>query len=245
MKSLKYLSVAAIATAALAAGSAFADQDNAQDGMNPNTQSGSGMHQRFDGDHGQRMGNRMLEQYLRTDLSDTEKSALQTLEQSHRDAMKALFQNAGSGTVDQTSVKALQDQYITSVLPYIATDKQDAFKQSFANMPKMETNRSDRNEWNKGSDDNKKARSSVEKAATVLPAEVATALDNKLATIASDSEKLTWLAGVNTKIDALSARITAQKSKDLLAALKDLINTKIDALNNNSVDTATVNSLLQ
>ena len=82
-------------------------------------------------------------QYLRTDLSDTEKTSLATLEQSHMDAIKALFQNTQSGgtvttTTDfQAQMKTLQDQFVTSLLPYIATDKQDAFQQAMAAMPQM------------------------------------------------------------------------------------------------------------
>lgn len=77
-------------------------------------------------------------QYLRTDLSDTEKASLATLEQTHMDAVKALFQSTQSGgtTADlQAQMKTLQDQFVTALLPYIATDKQDAFKQAMTTMP--------------------------------------------------------------------------------------------------------------
>ena len=81
---------------------------------------------------------RSLSGYLRTDLTDAEKTALATLIQNHMDAIKALLQSASGSTNPadlQTQMKALQDQYITSLLPYIATDKQAAFQQAFAAMP--------------------------------------------------------------------------------------------------------------
>jgi hypothetical protein len=80
---------------------------------------------------------------------------------------------------------------------------------------------------------------------SILPASLIKALDAKIATFPDDASKITWLTAVNVKIDALAAKVSAQKSKDILAALKNLINERIDALNGNTVDTTTLGNLLQ
>ncbi len=95
-----------------------------------------------------------FKQYLRTDLSDTEKASLATLEKAHMEAVKALMDSTQSGSVTETDSKAqmkvLQDQFVTALLPYIATDKQDAFKQAMTTMPERHSEKMDREQ---GSDE--------------------------------------------------------------------------------------------
>lgn len=88
-------------------------------------------------------------QYLRADLTDAEKTTIKTLVQTHQDAIKALFQNTQTGTTmteRQTQMKALQDQFVTNLLPYIATDKQNTFQQAMTtSMPPMHREGNDNN----------------------------------------------------------------------------------------------------
>lgn len=79
----------------------------------------------------------------------------------------------------------------------------------------------------------------------LLPANISVLIDTKLATLSTNDTKLAWLNAVNQKIDALSAKVTAQRSKDILTALKDLLNQKIDAINNVGVDSSIINNILQ
>ena len=56
--------------------------------------------------------------------------------QNHKDIMMALVANNGSvklsGDEVQSQMKAEQDKFISSLLPYAATDKQDLFKADMA-----------------------------------------------------------------------------------------------------------------
>ncbi len=79
----------------------------------------------------------------------------------------------------------------------------------------------------------------------LLPASIYTAIDTKLASLSTNDLKLTWLNGVNQKIDVLATKVTSQKSKDILNALKDLLNQKIDIINNVGVDASILNQILQ
>lgn len=79
-----------------------------------------------------------LGQYLRTNLTDTEKATLETVMKTHKDAVEALFQSSGSGSVAMADVvsqlKILRDQFITSLLPYILPGKQEALTQFITTM---------------------------------------------------------------------------------------------------------------
>lgn len=80
---------------------------------------------------------------------------------------------------------------------------------------------------------------------SLLPANITSLVDARLASLSTNEAKIAWLNGINLKIDVLAAKVTAQKSKNILAELKDLLNQKIDAINNVEVDSSVLNNLLQ
>ena len=93
---------------------------------------------------GRHMGQGPIAQFLKTDLTDADKTNIQTIEKTYHDGLKELFKDlrpeSNSGTTDsgalataKTKAQTFKDTYINSMLPYIATDKQDTFKQFMAN----------------------------------------------------------------------------------------------------------------
>lgn len=250
----------AIATSAYT----FADEDNTS--MN-NTASGSmSMEQGHGKMHRQGTMNESFRQYLRTDLTDAEKTTLTTLEKTHRDTVKALMENTQSGSLIQadsdTQMKTMQSDFMTALLPYVATDKQDAFKSFMVTIPQSHSGMTWQNDDAKRNYRNTQSGSTVRPQNTIrenmasqrgstmqknslLPANISSLIDTKLASFSTDDTKLTWLNTINRKIDTLVTRVSAQKSKDLLAALKDLLNQKIDTIGSVGVDSSTINDLLQ
>ena len=71
------------------------------------------------------------------------------------------------------------------------------------------------------------------------------AIEKKLSTLSTNEAKLAWLNGVNAKIDALSAKVTSQNTKDMLSRVKSEIDQKIDELNGNAVTPDVFSNLLQ
>lgn len=82
------------------------------------------------------------------------------------------------------------------------------------------------------------------RANIALPTSVTTALDAKLSTFSSDSERVTWLGNVNTKIDAILPKISSTKNRAILESLHELISQKIDSLNGVSSSDSLLNSIL-
>ena len=71
------------------------------------------------------------------------------------------------------------------------------------------------------------------------------AIEKKLSSLSTNEAKLAWLNGVNAKIDALSAKVTSQNTKDMLSRVKSEIDQKIDELNGNAVTPDVISNLLQ
>ncbi len=191
----------------------------------------------------------IFDKYLKTDLTDTEKTALKDIIKAHDDAVKSILESnkssswSLSGTWVQNQIKTLRDEFITKLLPYIATDKQESFKTEMAEFPQNPW-KWDKNFWknmNGRESDNFKPNISQ----SMLPFNINKTLEAKLATFDSNDKKITWLTSINTKIDTLLSKITSQKNKNLLNALKDLINEKIDTLNWNTVDKTIIEDLLK
>lgn len=274
--------------AVVTAGITFADDTPVTTAPPPPTTTGSGEMHRWGWQRD------FWYQFIKKDLTDTEKTSLEALKKAHMDEMKT-FLDANKWKMSDTAVMeqylALQKKFLTSLLPYVASDKLDAYNKFIENMklwqtpPRHEgertgsgqTNKPERRDddhrvgsgatdrpehknsgswsidrrqnddkekvWNGRSGDKKEWNQ--QKTGVTLPASVAQALDNRLATFTDTESKLAWLNGVNAKIDALAAKVTSQKSKDLLNALKNLINSKIDDLNGNSIDSTTITNLLQ
>ncbi len=82
-------------------------------------------------------------------------------------------------------------------------------------------------------------------SANLLPANISVLIDTKLSTLSTSDAKLAWLNAINQKIDTLASKVTAQKSKNILAALKDLLNQKIDTINNVGVDSTLIDDILE
>ncbi|MBP8016803.1 hypothetical protein KAZ01_02235, partial [Candidatus Gracilibacteria bacterium] len=167
----------------------------------------------------------------------------------HDDAVKSILESnksssgSLSGTGVQNQIKTLRDEFITKLLPYIATDKQESFKTEMAEFP-QNPGKGDKNfgkNMNGRESDNFKPNISQ----SMLPFNINKTLEAKLATFDSNDKKITWLTSINTKIDTLLSKITSQKNKNLLNALKDLINEKIDTLNGNTVDKTIIEDLLK
>ena len=216
-----------------------------------------------------------ITQFIRTDLTDAEKTALKALMDQHKTDLSTFFTTNGSKLTDpavQAELKTLQDTFFNSLLTYVSADKVDNFKQAVANMklPMMgrvstpavyHWNRSGSGEVElprsgSGRLDNSQPHMNIPRKnqdqkennsgkQNVLPASITTLLDTKLATFSDDAARTTWLQGVNAKIDVLLAKVTSQKSKSILEALKNLINDKLDAFSGNAVDQSVITNLLQ
>lgn len=287
------LSALALAGLAATASAAFADEDQMEsqdrDSQNESEmgqesedsdarqESGPGeMRQGRDGSHmGQRFApNRpenangderaMLNQYLRTDLSDAERASLEAVLKRDREAAKKLAESLKNGDITreefETQAKAFRAKHIEAVLPYVATDKQDAFKSAVESRPliplrqgnvgpmngrdaaeRRDDRRADRQQGDREGRGNGVA--TVRKA-KLLPANIGATIDAKLSKFSTDADKLAWLKGVVTKIETLESKVTARKTKAVLAELKDLLNEKIDSLNGTASDADVINELL-
>lgn len=205
-------------------------------------------------------GGGFVDQYLRTDLTQAERQALGDILKKERDAMKTLADALKAGTVTQadfeTQAKALRETHITEVLPYVATDKQDAFKAAMEARPLLPPKDGQGGQEGRGRMDNGTQSGSVNgmgggiahqtRQAKLLPDSIGTKIDAKLAAIATDAAKIDWLNAVIAKVEALEAKAKSKKAKSLFAELKDLLNEKLDALDGTSSTTdTTIDSILQ
>lgn len=199
-------------------------------------------------EHGSWAMHGFISKYLRTDLTDTEKTTLDSLMKAHKEAMMTLMKNNtdNSWSTDmQTQMKTLCEKHVNEMLPYIATDKIEAFKTDIANKSMMPGGMKGGRHWEMKEMKGEWKKNWNTKQNTVLPANINKALDTKLATFSTDAEKITWLNSINSKIDTLITKVTSTKTRNTLNALKDLINEKIDAINGNNVDDSTIENLLK
>lgn len=214
----------------------------------------------------------MFEKFLKTDLTDVDKVAIAAIKTNLETAMRILMESMKPevSSISQadmqtkmaelkTKIQVLHDQLIADLIPYIATDKAEEFKVAMSKMPvmgKWEINwqkngmdngkQNDKNEnyknWQKNdNNDNKKSQLNN----NILPASVNKALETKLATFTTDADKITWLTGVNSKIDVLLTKTLSIKNKNLLIALRELISQKIDSINWTSTDIDSILDILK
>lgn len=198
---------------------------------------GSGAELPPNGTGAERSENRGIpKDYLRTDLTDAEQTALSGSIVSHHEATKTLQDSLKAGTITQTEfdtqAKALRTAHVEAMLPYVIETKRAEFKTKMESMPAG-------NAKSAGSKKDKTAASSESKTAAAtkktaakatLPASVGTAIDNRLSAYSSDDEKVEWLNAVLTKVETLESKTKKAKTKALLTELKELLNTKIESL---------------
>lgn len=282
MKNLKYIALATVIGAWALAATTFADDSNMNNDSMDSMKGKPMMMHDYGSMSGAQMGSGMemkkwwqimIEKYFKTDLTDADKAAIATIKSNNEVAMKALMEtmkptnNSWATQTDMqtkmadmiTKMKALHEDFVNALLPYIATDKVDEFKTA---MTKMEDNmwkmQSQNKWWERGkrkegntetnswqTNDKYNRQGKNPQNTVTLPASINTAIDAKLAAITTDAEKLAWLNAVNTKIDILLTKSLSAKSVALLNALKWLINDKIDVINWTGVDSNSILNILQ
>ena len=183
----------------------------------------------------------MMQQFFRTDLTDAEKTVLKDLQKTQRDEIKKFIddnKDTLTSAETQAALKALQEKHITALLPYVAADKQAAFKTFQENMQpgKMMGNRGGRGNGGRGIVGGW--------FGAMIPKAISDKLDAKLTSMSDSAAKIAWLQNVNTKIDALAAKVNWQKAKRLLEEFKNLIGNKIDELSGNTIDENTLSKIL-
>lgn len=151
-----------------------------------------------------------FKQFLRTDLTSAETATLTGAIESNRTAMKALSESLKAGTVTQTDFdaqsKSLREAMASTVLQYVAIDKAEAFKAAISKTP------------------------TGGKKTSLLPANIGTALENKLSAYSSDTERRAWLDAVIAKVETMETKAKKTKTKNLLQEFKNLLQEKMDAI---------------
>lgn len=279
MKNLKYIALATVIGAWAFAATTFADDSNSMNYVNKSIMSNHKMYGTGMIHNGPWMNNSgtgmqmnkglvIFEKYLRTDLTDADKAAIATIKTNHEAAMKALMESMKleksnisqadmqvKMTEMQTKMKALHDQFVADLIPYIAIDKTEEFKAAMAKMPVMSkwlTNwqKYGMSNWNqkwKNKEDEKinNINKKNQQIKIALPDSVVKALDKKIATFTTVDEKVIWLKGIVIKIDTLLTKTLSEKSKNLLNTLKNLVNERIEVLSWDWLDADALIDILQ
>lgn len=241
MKKIKYITLATIVWAWIITSSAFADSNTDQSNYESTSQSWFEQRQRSD--------TWFAYSFLKTDLTDTQKEEVKNILNANEDKMKALMSNYWTWTdistneSFQSEAKVIRWELTTNLLPYIKSDKQDVFKTEMEKVQTMKQNsRNDRNNrWTNESQNNQNTNKTKYK----IPDKTVSAIDTRLGQISSNSDKLTWLNAVNTKIAALADRVSSESSKNILSALKEIIDQRIDTINWNWVDSDIIDGLFE
>ena len=241
MKHKKLLGAIAVAGLSLLSVQTFADSESSSMQDRP-PMHGSGA---FDHGSGAMRGEGMYSSYLRTDLTDTEKTAISTLMESNRTSVKTILEANGSGSLSDTSkteLQTLQTAFVANMLQYIQTDKQTDFQTKFATFSVF---RGDKNGKNRPEASTTSEKTTTKKQ-TATEKKIGTLVDTKLATFSTDSEKIAWMEGVATKVDAALNKTSSSTQKRTLKAMKSVLEDRIDTLSGTSTtDTTSVDSLLQ
>lgn len=285
MKNLKYIALATIISVWALTATTFADDSNNTESkyMNmPNVHNYKKMSWSWMIHSGPWMNNYgswmkdmknngqvMIEKYLKSDLTDVDKAAIATIKSNHETAMKALresmksINNSGATQEEMKTrmeemnvkMKALHEEFVNALLPYIATDKVEEFKAIMAKMPVMAgwVMNGQKNWMDNGNQywkDKKEDKQNIQnlknqQVKIALPDSVVKALDKKIATFSTTDEKVTWLTSINLKIDTLLTKTLSEKSKNLLNALKNLINDRIETVSWTWINEDSIINLLQ
>lgn len=176
-----------------------------------------------------------FKQFLRTDLTSAETATLTGAIESNRTAMKALSESLKAGTVTQADFdaqsKSLREAMAATVLQYVAIDKVESFKTAISKTPtgkKPESMEKRDRKTASGSTDGQDKR--ISKKASLLPANIGAALENKLSAYSSDTERRAWLDAVITKVETMETKAKKTKTKNLLQEFKNLLQEKMDAI---------------
>lgn len=109
----------------------------------------------------------------------------------------------------------------------------------------QEDYRNDNTRWSNNMNHGNDSVHPIVQKSSLLPANISPLIDTKFAAFATSDAKIAWITSINQKIDILAAKVTSQRSKDILSALKDLLNEKLDAINNVGVDSSIINNIIQ
>lgn len=176
-----------------------------------------------------------FKQFLRTDLTASETATLTAAIETNRTAMKTLSESFRAGTITQADFdaqsKALREAMAATVLQYVALDKVEAFKAAISKTPtggKPENMEKREQKTASGSTDNR--NNHVDKKTSLLPANIGTALENKLSAYSSDTERRAWLDAVIAKVETMETKAKKTKTKNLLQEFKNLLQEKMDAI---------------
>ncbi len=165
-----------------------------------------------------------FKQFLRTDLTASETATLTGALEANRTSMRTLSDSLKAGTIAQTEfetqAKALRESLKNVIVGYVAADKVDEFYAEFEKFPAAP-----------------RAGANGKVKTSYLPANIATALDNKLAAYSNDTDRKAWLDAVVGKVETMKSKAKKTKTKALLQEFKTLLQEKIDALDNDvSID---------
>lgn len=186
---------------------AFADSDTSDSqAERPAHRTGTGSE---GSKHGEARGME-FKQFLRTDLTASETTTLTAAIETNRTAMKTLSESFKAGTITQADFdaqsKALREAMAATVLQYVALDKVEAFKAAISKTP------------------------TGGKKTSLLPANIGTALENKLSAYSNDTERRAWLDAVIAKVETMETKAKKTKTKNLLQEFKNLLQEKMDAI---------------
>lgn len=73
-----------------------------------------------------------LSKYARNDLSDADKQKIAEIMKAHQEAMMYLFSISKGNPDVAARMTAQQEKFISDLIPYVASDKVDAFKKDMA-----------------------------------------------------------------------------------------------------------------
>ena len=197
-----------------------------------------------------------LYRYARTDLQESDKKAIAQILKQHGEAMMAILQKKIEAADRIIQLNAEQESFITSLLPYIATDKVGLFKAEMAPRGGLKHPAEQRSPSASGALTPSQPVMMPERHTTtpavapkpkntVLPESVRKAVDKKLATLETTEAKIAWLKNVSAKIDTLKGKVLSNKNKNLLKALQGLINERLDALDTQDDTQEMMNDLLK
>ena len=207
-----------------------------------------------------------MESYFRTDLTETEKTAIKALVEANRDSVKTILDTNGTGAISDTTkteLQTLQSALVASLLQYVATDKQTEFSTKFTTFsvfkgesgkgrsgsgsmekPDFQSGSGSFDRIEKGNKSDVSLKTTTKKQ-SATEKKIASLVDTKLATFSTDSEKLAWMEDIVTKIDSVLAKISSSSKKRTYTAIKSVMEDKIDTINGTDSTDTTLDSLLQ
>jgi hypothetical protein len=192
--------------------------------------------------------------FIRTDLTDTEKSELKQITDTMKSDMDIVMSDSSNSDADKKTIcDDLFSKYIDHITPYVDSTKIDEFKKSMT-----ETHNSMMNNKHKAGGEMRDAKSDIGKTNLpkvvqevktevkqqfkLLSAKTIDMLDSKIDPIAAD-KKEAFLNKIISKVQVMVDSSTGKK-KDILSELATYLQNKLDAITVVD-DTSLLNEIIQ